>query len=163
MGCHSTRPTLRAWPTSSFLKAVRFFASSCLGMSQILICQGRHGPREGLAGVTLAAHDPEPQNWQCSADSPGELSLYLPLTQWRGSWGPSERQALCQGPPAQAGAGDEPRPLVIFAILSDLRQWVSGWATGLIPRLDVRANLPLSLEYPSKYSALPPPGPKGSG
>lgn len=45
-----------------------------------------------------------------------------------------------------SGAGDEPRLLVIFAILSDLRQWVSGWATGLIPRLNVRANLPLNLE-----------------
>ena len=42
VGCHSTRPTLRAWPISSFLKTVRFFVSSCVGMSQILIFQGRH-------------------------------------------------------------------------------------------------------------------------
>lgn len=47
VGCHSTRPTLRVWPISSFLQAVRFFVSSCLGMSQILIFQGRYSRGKG--------------------------------------------------------------------------------------------------------------------
>lgn len=60
VGCHSTRPTLRVWPISSFLQAVRFFVSSCLGMSQILIFQGRHS-QQGivmLARVTLVPQPP---------------------------------------------------------------------------------------------------------
>ena len=90
VGCHSTRPTLRAWLTSSFLKAVRFLVSSCLGMSQILICQERYGPRGVLAGVPSHPDNPEQQHWHCPAEGPGQVSLYLPVIQWRGSWGSSE-------------------------------------------------------------------------
>lgn len=66
----------RAWPTSwplSHQKAVRFLVSSCLGMSQILICQNMT-----QGGVSWHPCNPEQQNWQCPQKGQGKsLCIYL--------------------------------------------------------------------------------------
>lgn len=51
---------------------VRFLVSSCLGMSQILICQERHGPR---GSVSWHPCNPEQQNWQCPQQKGARASL----------------------------------------------------------------------------------------
>lgn len=109
------RPTLRGMAHQLFPEAVRFLVSSCLGMSQILICPGETRPK----GVLSWHPNPEQQNWQCRKKGQGRVSLYLPVIQWRSSWG------LLRGTggfpkvfqPKQ-GAGDEPRLLGICAILT---------------------------------------------
>lgn len=86
------------------------------------------------------------------------FSLYLPLTQWRCSGGPQRDRGFAKVlQPKQGLALTRPEcnprnlPLVIFAVSITL----GGWATGLTPRLNVRANLPPTAEYPQSTVVYP--------
>ena len=105
-----------------------------------------------LAGVPSHPDNPEQQNWQCSAEGPGQVSLHLPATQWRGSWGSSEGQGLSQGPAAQAGAGDEPRLLGICAILT-VGEWTGHRPesqAGDYSKSTSQPRIPLRVQWPQR-------------